>query len=41
MTRNLEKFHLMALVMKPPCFSLRYVKTGAAFCPFTSTLSCV
>lgn len=40
LTRNLLKFHLIALVIKPPCFSFKYAKTGAVFCPFTSTLSC-
>lgn len=34
-TRNLVKFHLMALPRKPPCLSFKYLYSGAAEFPFT------
>ena len=35
---NLEKFHLMAFIKNPACFSLRKVKRGSAALPLTSIL---
>eukprot|EP00092_Neocalanus_flemingeri_P001926 GFUD01002057.1.p1 GENE.GFUD01002057.1~~GFUD01002057.1.p1 ORF type:complete len:108 (-),score=14.47 GFUD01002057.1:686-1009(-) len=38
-TTNLVKFHLMALMRNPDCFSFRKAQRGSAPAPLTSTLA--